>query len=225
MLNSRSTAMPISSTVNTSAPNVRSMLAPSRPTTAPMKKVVRSDDRYRVEPGPLRKREHGGPAHLGRPTNRAADRAHKFAVEDIEVVEIPTDLDDAPAEAIEQVVERAPLYDRRPRRRGRIGDQFQQPQDLSASADFALLGGLFDGFQDAVRAGGVAAIDTVRVDGDAASALERCAEMLIGHAHAHGRPVAGQHGGLTLIPGLKLEVGRLIHFVFAADRAPHQCAK
>ena len=40
MLNSRSTAMPISSTANTSAPNWRSMLAPRRPTTAPMKKEV-----------------------------------------------------------------------------------------------------------------------------------------------------------------------------------------
>ena len=40
MLNSRSTAMPISSTANTWAPNWCSMLAPKRPTTAPMKKVV-----------------------------------------------------------------------------------------------------------------------------------------------------------------------------------------
>ena len=33
--------MPISSTANTSAPNWRSMLAPSSPTTAPMKNEVR----------------------------------------------------------------------------------------------------------------------------------------------------------------------------------------
>src|SRR3546814_8631297 len=42
MLNSRSIAMPINSTAKTSAPNCRNMLAPNRPTTAPMKKEVRA---------------------------------------------------------------------------------------------------------------------------------------------------------------------------------------
>ncbi len=92
-----------------------------------------------------------------------------------------------------------------------MGDQVQQPQDFRASADLALFGRLFDGLQDAVRAGGVAAVDAVRVDGDAARTLQRGAEKLVGRAHAHGRPVAGQHGGLTLVAGLKPEVGRLVH--------------
>ncbi len=38
--NSRSTAMPISSTANTWAPNCRRRFAPRKPTTAPMKKLV-----------------------------------------------------------------------------------------------------------------------------------------------------------------------------------------
>ena len=89
-----------------------------------------------------------------------------------------------------------------------MGNQGQQPQDLRAGADLALLSGLFDGFQDAVRAGGVAAVDTVRVDEDVSRALQRSAEKLVGRAHAHGRPVAGQYGGLPVISGLELEVGR-----------------
>ena len=39
-LNSRSTAMPINSTTNTWAPNLASILAPKRASTAPIKKVV-----------------------------------------------------------------------------------------------------------------------------------------------------------------------------------------
>ena len=116
--------MPIRSTAKTWAPKSLQHVGAQQGHHRADEEGGGGDDRYGVQPGPLGQGEDGGPAHLGRPTDRPTNGEQQVAVEYVEVVETQNDAHDAAAEAFEQVVERAPLTDRRaaaPRWHGRPG--------------------------------------------------------------------------------------------------------
>ena len=116
-------------------------------------------------------------------------------------------------------------------RRGDLGfdldgvvDQLHQARHLGVGLDPALVLRAAAGLEDAVGAGRIAPVHLRQIEGDVAAAPERLFEALVGLAHAHGRPLAGEDGGQPPVGVNELEVGRYVHAVGALTAPIPYCA-
>ena len=83
------------------------MLAPSRPTTAPMKKVVTATIGMASRPARSARLTKGAARKRPRVEHQPADGHHQPAVEGQGLVDLEPDIDDAAAQTVQQLEERA----------------------------------------------------------------------------------------------------------------------
>ena len=139
-----------------------------------------------------------------------------MAVEHQGVDDAEADIDDAAADALEELVEGSPTDVRGRLGLGRGVNEVEETLDVRRGGDTAGAGGIARRAQDPIGARGIETIDVIEIEDDPLRAFQDFRQPLVGRSHVDRGPVAGEHRRAAAIGILELKVGRLGHAGFQA---------